>query len=85
MTASSGSQPLVSQPAVAGSQKGLPKSFGQGRYQVRRFLGEGGVKRVYLAKDTKLGSNVAVAALKDGIGTDAVARIERGTDGRGGR
>ena|SRR5437773_11726000 len=26
----------------------LPSSFGGGRYQVRRFLGEGGRKRVYL-------------------------------------
>ena len=29
-----------------------PASFADGRYQVKRFLGEGGKKRVYLAHDT---------------------------------
>ncbi len=73
----SGEHTLVARPAAAGSQKGLPESFGDGRYQVQRFLGEGGVKRVYLARDTKLDTNVAVAAIKDELGPDAVARIER--------
>src|SRR5437870_1108521 len=31
-----------------------PTSFGKGRYQVRRFLGEGGKKKVYLAHDSLL-------------------------------
>ena len=29
-----------------------PTSFANGRYEVKRFLGEGGKKRVYLARDT---------------------------------
>ena len=29
-----------------------PTSFSNGRYQVKRFLGEGGKKKVYLAHDT---------------------------------
>ncbi|KKL99903.1 hypothetical protein LCGC14_1809790, partial [marine sediment metagenome] len=39
----------------------LPASFAGGRYRVERFLGEGGKKRVYLAHDTKLDSDVAIA------------------------
>src|SRR6266571_8724765 len=31
-----------------------PTSFCDGRYEVKRFLGEGGKKRVYLAHDAKL-------------------------------
>ncbi len=29
-----------------------PTSFANGRYEVKRFLGEGGKKQVYLAQDT---------------------------------
>jgi hypothetical protein len=32
----------------------LPASFAGGRYGVRRFLGEGGRKRVYLTHDSRL-------------------------------
>src|SRR3990170_8571228 len=39
----------------------LPVSFADGRYTVQRFLGEGGRKRVYLAHDSKLDRDVAVA------------------------
>ncbi|MCH7697400.1 MAG: protein kinase [Chloroflexi bacterium] len=73
----SGDQTVVAPSPVASSQRDLPDSFGNGRYQVQRFLGEGGVKRVYLAHDTKLDSNVAVAAIKDELGPEAAARIER--------
>jgi AbrB family looped-hinge helix DNA binding protein len=47
-----------------------------GRYQVKRFLGEGAKKRVYLARDTKLDRDVAVAVLKtEGIDETSLARI----------
>ncbi len=39
-----------------------PTSFANGRYQVKRFLGEGGKKKVYLATDTLLDRDVAVVA-----------------------
>src|SRR3989442_10322559 len=42
----------------------LPSSFADGRYTVKGFLGEGGRKRVYLAHDTKLDRDVAVAVIK---------------------
>ena len=38
-----------------------PTSFAAGRYQVSRFLGEGGKKKVYLAHDTMLDRDVAIA------------------------
>jgi class 3 adenylate cyclase len=56
----------------------LPASFAGGRYQVRRFLGEGGRKRVYLARDTKLDSDVAIALIKtEGLDEAGLTRIRR--------
>ena len=56
----------------------LPASFAGGRYQVKRFLGEGGRKRVYLAHDTKLDSDVAIAVIKtEGLDSDSLTRIRR--------
>ena len=60
----SGSQPTlpaVSPPAVAPSSQ--PTYFANGRYQVKEFLGEGGKKRVYLAHDSVLDRDIALAAL----------------------
>ena len=41
-----------------------PASFANGRYQVARFLGEGGKKKVYLAQNTTLDREVAFALIK---------------------
>jgi tetratricopeptide (TPR) repeat protein len=41
-----------------------PTSFANGRYQVRKFLGEGGKKKVYLVHDTLLDRDVAFALIK---------------------
>ena len=41
-----------------------PISFAIGRYQVKRFLGEGGKKKIYLAQDTTLDREVAFALIK---------------------
>ena len=56
--------------APAGDQ---PTSFANGRYQVKRFLGEGGKKKVYLAQDTLLDREVAFALIKT-EGLDEVSR-----------
>ncbi len=56
----------------------LPASFAGGRYQVKSFLGEGGRKRVYLAHDSKLDSEVAIAVIKtEGLDADSLTRIRR--------
>jgi tetratricopeptide (TPR) repeat protein len=41
-----------------------PASFAGGRYQVKKLLGEGGKKRVYLAHDTVLDRDIAFAQIK---------------------
>jgi len=42
----------------------MPVSFAGGRYQVKKFLGEGGKKKVYLVHDTLLDRDVAFALIK---------------------
>ncbi len=55
-----------------------PASFCGGRYQVAKFLGEGGKKRVYLAHDAKLDRDVAFALIKtEGLDEEGQARIRR--------
>jgi tetratricopeptide (TPR) repeat protein len=55
-----------------------PTSFANDRYVVKKFLGEGGKKKVCLAHDTLLDRDVAFALIKieglDDIGRDRVAR-----------
>ena len=61
----------------AGSQA-QPTSFADGRYQVKRFLGEGGKKMVYLAHDTLLDREAAFALIKtDGLDETSRTRISR--------
>jgi hypothetical protein len=55
-----------------------PSAFCDGRYEVKRFLGEGGKKRVYLAHDTLLDRDVAFALIKteglDDVGRERIRR-----------
>jgi serine/threonine protein kinase len=56
----------------------LPTSFANGRYQVKKFLGEGGKKKVYLAHDTELDRDVAFALIKtEKLDESARTRIKR--------
>jgi hypothetical protein len=47
-----------------------PDSFADGRYVTKRLLGEGGKKKVYLAADTLLDRQVAIAVLKSASGDE---------------
>ena len=63
--ASSGQPPAsTSTPTSKEPTAGQPTSFANGRYQVKRFLGEGGKKKIYLAQDTTLDREVAFALIK---------------------
>ncbi len=56
----------------------LPSTLGAGRYTVKRFLGEGARKRVYLAHDTRLDTDVAVAVIRaEGLDADGRVRVSR--------
>jgi eukaryotic-like serine/threonine-protein kinase len=55
-----------------------PSSFADGRYTVKRLLGEGGKKLVYLAHDATLDRDIAFAVIKtdglDDIGRERILR-----------
>jgi len=71
--ADSPSEVALSQPPTS-----HPTSFANGRYQVRKFLGEGGKKKVYLAHDTVLDRDVAFALIKtEKLDETARTRIKR--------
>ena len=71
--ASGADSPADSQTPVTVPSAPQPTSFSNGRDQVKRFLGEGGKKRVYLAQDTLLDREVAFALIKT-EGLDEVSR-----------
>jgi tetratricopeptide (TPR) repeat protein len=78
-------QPLTEQVVKKPRQKKpstiQPTSFADGRYQVKKFLGEGGKKKVYLAHDTHIDRDVAFALIKtenmDDSGRKRVSREAR--------
>ena len=56
----------------------VPTSFAAGRYEVKKFLGEGGKKRVYLAHDSRLDRDVAFALIKsEGLDQASRERVGR--------
>ena len=56
----------------------MPSSFADGRYQVTKFLGEGGKKLVHLAHDDTLDREVAFALIKtEGLDETSRTRITR--------
>jgi serine/threonine protein kinase len=56
----------------------LPTSFANGRYEVKKLLGEGGKKVVYLAHDAALDRDVAFALIKtEGLDDAGRTRIQR--------
>ena len=71
-------QPVASPGSTSAPTPDQPTSFANGRYQVKRFLGEGGKKKVYLAQDTTLDREVAFALIKtEGLDDTSRTRIQR--------
>lgn len=72
-------EPLGRPESPAGNKRQtLPTSFASGRYTVKKFLGEGGKKRVYLAHDKVLDRDVAFALIKtEGLDDASRTRITR--------
>ena len=65
-------------PSVALPGAALPGPLGGGRYTIESFLGEGGRKRVYLAHDSRLEREVAIALIKtEGLDEQGLARVSR--------
>src|SRR3954470_23330940 len=65
-------------PVEAASDHGAPTQIGDGRYVIDRFLGEGVRKRVYLAHDTALDRDVAIALVKTaGLDESGRMRVRR--------
>ena len=65
-------------PPAAPQTQDMPPQFGDGRYKVKDFLGEGATKKVYLALDTLLDREVAFSLIKsDGMDEDDLRRILR--------
>jgi hypothetical protein len=55
-----------------------PTAIANGRYEFLRELGEGGKKRVHLARDTVLGREVALALITaEGLDASARDRVQR--------
>ncbi|MFQ6030518.1 MAG: hypothetical protein ACE5Q6_23845, partial [Dehalococcoidia bacterium] len=65
--------PTSATPTPTPPSAAQPTSFANGRYEVKRFLGEGGKKQVYLAHDSLLDRDVAFALIKT-EGLDEVSR-----------
>jgi hypothetical protein len=72
LTPSLATTPPATAPSAA-AVPDVPSSFADGRYQVERFLGEGGKKMVYLAHDNLLDREAAFALIKT-EGLDDVSR-----------
>ena len=76
--AAAAAEPQFPNPSSQVEATPQPTSFASGRYDVKRFLGEGGKKRVYLAQDTLLDREVAFALIKiEGLDEVSRTRITR--------
>ena len=64
-----------STPTGTGSTE--PPELVANRYRILRWLGGGGMGRVYEAEDTELGERVALKVLRAGLSDDALARFRR--------
>jgi class 3 adenylate cyclase/pimeloyl-ACP methyl ester carboxylesterase len=71
-------EPTDSEETEVASTPVPARTFASGRYVATRLLGEGGQKRVYLARDTQLDRDVAIAFIKaEDLDETALDRIRR--------
>jgi class 3 adenylate cyclase/KaiC/GvpD/RAD55 family RecA-like ATPase len=76
-------QPATTPKQPAAAPK-TPSSFAGGRYRLDRFLGEGARKRVFLARDTRLNREVAIAIVKtEGLDETGLVRVRREAEAMG--
>ncbi len=69
---------VATPPATPPPPSTTPTAFASGRYEVRRFLGEGGKKRVFLAHDSLLDRDVAFALVRtEGLDATGRERVRR--------
>jgi hypothetical protein len=66
------------EPAPATSPSSLSSSLVASRYQILRYVGEGGKKRVYLARDSRLDREVALSFIKtESLDEAGLVRLRR--------
>ncbi len=71
-------QTLAITPGTESQSWSMPASLASGRYLIRRPIGQGGQKKVYLARDERLDRDVVIALLKtDDLSADSVPRLTR--------
>jgi len=71
-------QTLAITPGTESQSWSMPASLASGRYLIRRAIGQGGQKKVYLARDERLDRDVVIALLKtDDLSTESVPRLIR--------
>ncbi len=71
-------QTLAIKPGTESQSWSMPGSLASGRYIIRRPIGQGGQKKVYLARDERLDRDVVIAVLKtDDLTSESVPRLIR--------
>ena len=71
-------QTLAITPDTESQSWSMPASLASGRYVIRRPIGQGGQKKVYLARDDRLDRDVVIALLKtDDLSAESVPRLTR--------
>src|SRR5687768_14609353 len=65
-----------SNPTISGASSDIPELVAN-RYRIVRWLGSGGMGRVYETIDTELGERVALKVLRAGLSEEALERFRR--------